>query len=201
MDIWDENKLVLFIVFVVPGFIAMKVYRLLSPSSQIDTSNQIIDAISYSCLFFGICTVPIYYMESSDFWIKHPVFYLLSYFILLFCIPILLTCIWKRVRTADWVQKFVPHPTEKPWDFVFFQRKNYWVIVTLKNGKKIGGWYGSNSFASSAPSEEQIFLEEEWILNDNDRFERKADQTSGIIILSSDIQTVEFFNDGGQNNE
>jgi hypothetical protein len=42
----------------------------------------------------------------------------------------------------------------------------------LKDGNKIAGTYGENSFTSSYPSEEQIFLEETWVLNKEGRFER-----------------------------
>ena len=61
--------------------------------------------------------------------------------------------------------------------------------------------YGPNSFASSAPSEEQIYLEEEWILNKDGGFDRKAEQTSGIIILPSEIRSVEFMHSGEESDE
>ena len=201
MNIWDENKLALFIAFVVPGFIAIKVYELLSPSTQVDTSKQVIDAVSYSCLNYAILLWPIYCVESSDLRTSHPQIYALFYMGVLFFAPVLLVLFWKYLRELDWIQKFVPHPTQKPWDFVFAQRRTYWVIVTLKNGEKIGGMYGPNSFASSAPSEEQIYLEEQWILNDDGGFERRAEQTSGIIILSSEIRSVEFMHSGEQDDE
>jgi hypothetical protein len=41
----------------------------------------------------------------------------------------------------------------------------------LKDGNKIAGTYGENSFTSSYPSEEQIFLEETWVLNKEGRFD------------------------------
>jgi hypothetical protein len=201
VNIWDENKLALFIAFVVPGFIAIKVYELLSPSRQADSSKQLIDAVSYSCLNYGILLWPIFIVESSDLRSSHSQLYVLFYIGVLFFAPVLLVISWKYLRELEWIQKFVPHPTQKPWDYVFAQRRTYWVIVTLKNGEKIAGMYGPNSFASSAPSEEQIYLEEQWILNEEGGFERQAEQTSGIIILSSEIRSVEFMHSGGQDNE
>jgi Family of unknown function (DUF6338) len=96
----------------------------------------------------------------------------------------------------------MPHPTEKPWDFVFIQRKPYWAIVTLKDGMKIAGRYDSASFASSAPAPEQLYLEETWVLNADGGFERPRKETAGILILSSEIVTVEFFKlTTGENND
>ncbi len=50
MKIWDENKLLIFIAFVVPGFIAIKAYELLTPTRYTESSKQIVDAVAYSCL-------------------------------------------------------------------------------------------------------------------------------------------------------
>ena len=201
MSIWEENKLILFIAFVVPGFIAIKVYELLSPSRYTDSSKQIIDAVSYSCLNYAVLLWPIYYVESSELKSSHPQIYVLFYMGVLFFAPVLLVIGWKFLRNLEWIQRFIPHPTQKPWDFVFAQRRSYWVIVTLKNGEKIGGMYGPHSFASSAPSEEQIYLEEQWILNEDGGFERPAEQTSGIIILAPEIRSVELIHNGEQENE
>jgi hypothetical protein len=201
VDIFEESKLILFIAFVVPGFIAIKAYELLSPSQERDSSKQLIDAVSYSCLNYAVLIWPIYYLEAINLSKSHPNLYVLFYFGVLFVVPVLLVIGWRFLREFEWLQKFVPHPTQKPWDFVFSQRKVYWVTVTLKNGAKIAGMYGPNSFASSAPSDEQIYLEEQWILNDDGGFDRAVEQTSGVIVLSSEILSIEFMHSGESDNE
>ncbi len=190
MAIWDENKLILFICFVIPGFVALKTYELFFPSRYMDSSKQIVDAIAYSCFNYALLLWPIFHVESGTLRTEHPNCYILFYVFVLFIAPILWVIIWKFIREHNLIQYFFPHPTQKPWDFVFGQRQCYWVIVTLKNGEKIAGMYGPDSFASGAPSEEQIYLEEEWILNEDGGFERPVEQTSGVIILSSEIVTV-----------
>lgn len=100
--------------------------------------------------------------------------------------------IWKFLRTRKIFQKIAPHPTQKPWDFVFSKREPYWVKVTLKDGTKIAGRYSGDSFASSAPAQEQIYLEETWLLNEKSGFDRPKKRTAGVIILSSDISYVEL---------
>ena len=98
------------------------------------------------------------------------------------------------IRTRDFFQRNAPHPTAKPWDYVFAQRKSYWVKVTLKDGTVIAGRYGDKSFASSAPAPEQIYLEQTWVLNNNGGFERAKNDTAGVLILSSEISYVELRN-------
>lgn len=201
MDIWDESKLAIFIAFVVPGFIAIKTYELLAPSRYTDSSRQLIDAVSYSCLNYGILLWPIYAIETSAIPEGYPNLYVLFWFCVLFLAPIAWVFAWRMLRQWEFLQNIIPHPIQKPWDFVFGQRRCYWVIVTLSDGNKVAGKFGPNSFASSAPSEEQIYLEEEWLLNDEGGFDRKAEQSAGVIILSSDIRTVEFYNSGEDENE
>lgn len=201
MDIWEYSKLLLFIAFVVPGFIAIKVYELLSPSTHTDSSQRLVDAISYSCINYALLLVPIYFVETCDIRQSSPNWYLAFYVLVLFVSPVALVVGWKLLRELECVQKFVPHPTQKPWDFVFAQRGTYWLVVTLKNGEKIAGMYGPNSFSSSSPSPEQIYLEEQWILNEEGGFERKVEQTSGIIILSSEIVSVELMHSGEPDND
>lgn len=201
MNIWDENKLIVFIAFVVPGFIAIKVYELLSPSQRLDSSKQLVDAVSYSCVNYGILFYPIYLVERYKICEYHSNLYFFFYSIVLFLFPIILVFVWKKIRELDCIQQYTPHPIQKPWDYVFGKRESYWVIVTLKNGEKIAGMYGLNSFASSAPAEEQLYLEEHWLLNAEGGFDRPAEQTSGIIILSSEILTVELIHSGESEDE
>jgi hypothetical protein len=99
---------------------------------------------------------------------------------------------WNWLRSIQLLQNSIPHPTGKPWDYVFKQRRPYWVIVTFKNGSKVAGRYGERSFASSSPQKEQIYLEETWVLNEDGGFDRPTCQTAGVIITADDITSVEL---------
>lgn len=194
MDIWEANKLIIFIAFVIPGFITLKTYELLVPTGAKETGKQLIDAIAYSCINYAILFWPITLVENAHLKDNCPVIYWLFFVLVLLVAPIAWAFLYKRLRTTSWAQKAIPHPTEKPWDYVFGQSKPYWVIVTLKDGTRLGGLYDTESFASSAPAPEQIYLQQTWILNDDGAFERAKENTAGIIILSSDIMAIEFFN-------
>lgn len=193
MDIWDANKLFLFIIFVVPGFVSLKCYETICLRPQRDASSQIIDAVTYSCINYSLLFLPIYLVESSDYRTTNPVLYVVFYVVVLLLAPISWALIFRFLRAKNFLQKILPHPTAKPWDFVFAQRKQYWAIVTLKGGKQHAGLYGANSFASSAPATEQIYLEQCWKMNAEGGLERKRDSSAGIIIVLPEIETIEFF--------
>lgn len=194
MDIWEANKLVLFIAFVVPGFVSLKTYELLFPGLHRETSQQLIDAVAYSSINYALLLLPIYKIETLKIRETYPTAYVCFYVAVLFIAPVLWTYLLKKLRTTQFFQGALPHPTEKPWDYVFSQRKPYWVIVSLKDGGQIAGRYDSRSFASSAPASEQLYLEETWVLNEDGGFERSRTNSAGILILASDIVKIEFFN-------
>ncbi|WP_445360235.1 DUF6338 family protein [Microbulbifer sp. EKSA005] len=193
MNIWEDDKILIFIAFVIPGFISIKVYELLYPSEMKDSSKQLVDAVTYSCINYSILLFPILLVESNDFSANHPNLYKLFYVFVLLIFPVLLVFLWKMIRNVELFQKNAPHPISKPWDFVFSKRSRYWVIVTLKSGEKIAGKYAENSFTSSTPAKEQIYLEEAWVLNKNGGFKRSRNNTSGILVISDEISTIEFF--------
>ena len=194
MNIWELDKLYLFIMFVVPGFVSLKTYELLFPGETKDSSKQLVDAVAYSCLNYGLLFFPIILVEGITEFGKCLYLYYIFYFFVLFLSPILIVLIWRKLRQTQFVQKNAPHPTSKPWDFVFSQRKSYWIKVTLKDGTLIGGRFSDKSFASSTPAPEQIYLEEVWVLNENGGFERKKNDTAGVIVLSSEISHIELRN-------
>ncbi len=194
MEIWDANKLVLFIAFVVPGFISLKAYELLVPRVAKDSAQQLIDAVAYSSINYAILLWPIYEIETHAIRSTCPSAYVAFYVFVLLVAPISWACLLRWLRSTQFVQNTLPHPTEKPWDYVFSKRKPYWVIVSLKDGKKIGGRFDSQSFASSAPAVEQLYLEQCWEVNEDGGLERKRVDTGGILILAADVATVEFFN-------
>ncbi len=193
MDIWDIDKIYLFIAFVIPGFISIKVYELLFPCDKKDSSEQLIDAITYSCINYALLFWLIIEVETSGLSVAHPFFYKIFYGLVLFGFPVIWVLLWRWVRRLEIFLKNAPHPTHKPWDYIFAQRKWYWIIVTLRDGQKIAGKYANNSFASSSPAPEQIYIEETWVLNEDGGFDRPRTDTAGVIVLSQDIATVEFF--------
>ncbi len=196
MDIWEVDKLFLFIAFVIPGFISLKFYQLLYPGVLRNASDQLVDAVAYSCVNYALLLWLILEVESSRLKVVHPSFYFLFYAFVLFVAPIIWVLLWSWMRSWEIFQRNAPHPVAKPWDFVFQQRKQYWVIVYLKNGEQIGGKFSAKSFASSAPADEQIYLEEVWLV-ENGVLQRAVKESAGVLIGASEISHVEFFNYNG----
>ncbi|MDN8617139.1 DUF6338 family protein [Variovorax ginsengisoli] len=193
MDIWATDKLVLFLVFVIPGFLSLKTYAMLGLRAPRDSSQQLVDAIAFSCINYALLAWPILMVESSDWRNQYPRGYVAFYAAVVLVAPVLWGLVWMLLRKTNLAQRFLPHPLEKPWDFVFGQRRHYWIIATLRDGRKIAGKYAGGSFSSAAPAPEQLYLEEAWKLNEGGGFERALIDTAGVLILGPDIASIEFF--------
>jgi hypothetical protein len=193
MDFWAKDKLLLFIAFVIPGFIGLKFYELLVPGPPKDSSKQIVDAIAISCFNYALLLWPISLAEMSNLRVSNPALYSAFYVFVLLVAPLGWALAYKWIRLLPLTQRVLPHPSN-PWDYVFGKLKPYWIIVTLKDGTKIGGKYSSSSFASSSGSAERLYLEEAWVLTDQGGFKRKRQNTAGTLIMCHDVSSVEFFN-------
>lgn len=196
MDIWNTDKLALFIAFVVPGCISLKTYSLVFLRVTKDGSQQIVDAITYSCINYALLALPIYWIEKCNLKENNLGLYVTFYVFSITFMPAVWIFLWNQIRQTQIAQKLLPHPTSRPWDFVFSKRKNYWLIVTLKNGETFGGLFGPNSFVTSTPEPEQIYLEEVWHINEHGGFNNPKVETAGMLLTGSDIQTIEFFKHG-----
>ncbi|XKU41496.1 DUF6338 family protein [Pseudomonas [fluorescens] ATCC 17400] len=156
-----------------------------------NAADQVVDAIAYSCINYALFLWLIFAVEGSSLRTVHPLLYGLFYVMVLLVGPVVWAVVWKWMRSWQVFQKNAPHPTVKPWDFVFQQRKPYWIIVHLKGGGTLGGLYGTRSFASSAPAPEQIYLEEEWIV-ENGALIRAVQSSAGVLVSGSEIAHIEF---------
>ena len=202
MDILDVDKLMLFIGFVMPGFIAMKLYDTIHPSEVFEPTKFVTEAITYSCINYGLWALPLYFLvENQQLTSEHPFTTSIVGILVFIVSPIAMALGIDRIRQTGIARKIAPHPTLKPWDFVFKQGKRCWAIITLEDGTTIAGKYAGNSFTSNYPAPEQIYLEECWEMNKDGGFERERTGSAGIIVVSSSIRTLELFKWEGDEDE
>lgn len=193
MDIWEIDKVFLFLVLVLPGFISIKVYSNLIASDKIDFSKSIIDAICFSALNFGILAFPIIFIDNSSYIKSSPFLYWIFIVLVFVGFPTFWPFVYLWAIKKPWIKKIVLSPHRQPWDSLFSIKEAMWVVVTLKSGDKVRGKYGLNSYASAYPSERQIYLEEVWTKKENGGFGKKKDSTKGVIISGDEIKYIEFY--------
>jgi len=53
--------------------------------------------------------------------------------------------------------------------------------------------YDTESFASSSPADEQIYLQQVWEIDEKRKFLKPIERSRGIIVSKKDIKAIEFF--------
>jgi hypothetical protein len=193
MSEFTIDKILLFTMFFVPGFVYLKAYRLFIAETKTDFSKDLYEAIGISLINAIICSPILYLIYVHNFIVSHP---FLSYFIFLLIVivaPICELLTFRKVSKTKWYLELCLTPNNSPWDDFFSKRESYWVIVTLKSGRKIGGKYATKSYGSAYPAPKEIYLEEVWKLDKDNKFGDMIERTQGIFITEGEISTIEFF--------
>ena len=193
MELLNIENLVVLTIFFVPGFVYLKAYRLFIAETRTDFSKDLYEAIGFSFLNAIFYSYPIYLIHHVNLIDSYPFIYFLSLVFMIIISPILFAFIFQKISEKKWFGRFMINPTKSAWDSFFSKRESYYVIVTLKNGRKIGGKYGKNSFSSTYPNPEELYLEELWQLNERNGFENIEPKTEGILITEQEISTIEFY--------
>jgi len=86
-------------------------------------------------------------------------------------------------------------PAAWDWRFSKLPAGGLFVLVTLTEGSRVAGFFGSNSFASSDTSERDIYVEEEYDIDEDDVWMPRPSK-AGILISAKEIRHIEFFEPG-----
>jgi len=109
--------------------------------------------------------------------------------VLIFLIPAILAWCISVLHLRSWKGVYVGTPSA--WDHVFQNLPASFIRARMKGGTWVGGWYGSNSFATAYPRPPEIYLEITWRMGADGSFIAPVDRTQGIIVNGADIDLLE----------
>lgn len=167
-----------------PGFIIDKVISVLLPYIEREKSptNTILRNVSFSCINYAAFSWLILLLYDNKKWLW------LLVIVILIIGPLLIGWGLAKILKKSFVNiKLLP----TAWDYYFNQEKPAWVLITLKNGKLIGGFFSQKSFASTGDYD--IYIQEVWKVDKEGRFIKPIKDSDGFIIKNSEIKYIEFF--------
>jgi len=184
-------------LFLMPGFIARTVLASIYPTSEPSEARLGLAAVTLSCVNYGIWSWLVI-LSWQKHWYKSDGFLAFLALLILFLSPVVGTlAVVKLMQTSAFRsvrETFgIRHPAPKAWDYFFGRGAACWIIATLKSGRVIGGYYGNESFASSFPHEEDLYLELLCDMTPEGRLNGITPLTVGGIIRMEDVQLLEFF--------
>lgn len=189
----DAAKLQIFLVFAVPGIVALYVRAQFltgrMPPIAEGAIAYVILSLIYHALAYPIAT-PLYAQTSSG-WM------MLGWFALLFLGPAVLGCLLGLNVRKGWTQKLLNkaqlntvHPVHSAWDWRFAECQECWVLAVLKDGTKWAGYLGQKSFMSSDPAERDLYIQQVHEIGPGNIW---TPRTSSVWIAHGEIQSLEFW--------
>ena len=178
------------LLLILPGLISMHVYKLLMPVGQDKAPEKLLNAMFYGVLNLVIC-LPLLIISSYSGLFDYWIFSICMLVLVLLIFPILLPIIFVRFINSGALKGLqLPYPSA--WDFVFNKRQPCFILIHLKNGKKIGGYYGSNSYSGSYPSHGEIYLEAVCKTDSDGSFSDYIEGTMGMLISQDAYDYIEM---------
>lgn len=181
-------------VLLVPGMIILYL-RSQFTTGRLGLSNALLSYLSVSCVYyalvFPIANLP--WIRELDY--QDPLGWIFLVFLGPAVFGALLGVDIQRNYTRGFLRRAglnTVHAVPSAWDWKFNKVQQLkWVVVTLKDGTQIGGFYGEDSFASSEPTERDIYLERSYRIDDEESC-WSFESEEGILIVREEIKTIEF---------
>jgi hypothetical protein len=185
--------------FVVPGFICYSTMAIFVPRKAEDTELSLLRFLTLSCLNYALWAWLIYLLAKSEFFTGSPLLSATAWGLIIFVSPVLLGVIFGKLSSRDWLRRFLMrmgleplHPIPTAWDYYFSRTPPVWLLVTLKDGSKVGGFFGKKSFASSAAGERDLFIEEIFKVIEDGEWQ-PIPRNNGIYIKGEEIKHIEIW--------
>ena len=174
--------------------VATTVYSYLIPSERKKLADYLVEVVTfgmfYLALFFWLVAL-LYsaYLQSNIFLL------VLLTLLTAFIVPAFLGWLASYLLQSPRLRRFaklVVHPVPTSWDYIFSRGEPYWIILHLKTGERVGGYYGGKSFASSYPEPQEIYIEELWRLDENGILKEEIINSAGGYVRVEDCKFIEF---------
>jgi len=191
------ETLMAFLLFIVPGLLSLRTYEALMGGEPRKMNDVLIDVAVYS-FATDVVWIPALIVELrlSDPGLR-AIAVVVSVVVGMFGTAIFVGWSWYQLQRRLVLHGLVRDPVQRPWDKMFGriveERLDVGIVVTLSDGRKLGGRFAAPGFASSSPAAEQLHVGESWMLDERGRFTRRVHGTYGFLVDKRDILALEFF--------
>lgn len=182
-----------FATFILPGFLIMKIIRLKVPNKDFLLKDMLFEAFSYSLLNLSIFGWIPYLLLSNNYidWST------IAFIFILVVSPIILATGYIKTVSSKFFGKHFDIQMPTAWDWYFSQRPNSVLLVKMKDGSEIIGYFGETSYATSYPNDGSIYIEKVYV-KDSDGTLSRVENSNGILIAKDQYTTIEFYNIEGE---
>jgi hypothetical protein len=190
------------ITFLVPGFVMDLTLSIFVRKRQEDLQLSLLRFLTLSCVNYAVWSWLIYLIFFTERAFLSDFYSALAVAVVVFISPILIGVLLGYFSQKEWIKKILNRlglntissiPTS--WDYKFSKiNESVWLIVTLKDGSTVAGYFGTNSFASSIDSERDLYIEEVYKIDADESWQRVIPPCS-ILLKGEEIKYIEFRSD------
>lgn len=207
------NALLILLVFVLPGFVAVLLKeRIYEVRGEESTFDRLLTVVYYSLLVYlpvalvvGVLSAvgAVHQTDVVDFANGRSAIWLtalvaLAVLLIFPALSALAAAAWVRSdQRLTWQERLKINPVHRipnSWDFAFDSEQDLLLVVTLRDGNRVAGYYGRRSHSGYGTRTRDLFLEERWDFNDDGTaLEGPAHRSVGVWVGADDIVAVEQY--------
>jgi hypothetical protein len=194
-DLKSIQSIYLVLGFVVPGMVIAFVRAQFLTGRVRTLSESIVSYIALTVLYYGLAAPFVEYVLTFE---EPGRAKIAAWLALIILVPAIVGLILGALTQNDVFRRALQllrinpvHVTPAAWDYTLARlRGDHFVMVTLSDGSTVGGIYGSHSFASSDPTERDLFLQEIYDVDGGSWSKRSEHQA--ILIRPKKSNTSKF---------
>jgi len=202
------GQILAIVLFLIPGLNCTWIIERLAGRTPLSGPERLLRAISWSLLLYALASPWLIHLDhrvvrGNHLWTWEPI---IGISMIEFVAPLVLGVCVVSVRRAEWFTSRLGRltridPSVNSWDFAFSSARRFFVRAKLKTGERVGGLFGSRSYASAYPEPQDLFLEQAWRLTEEGLPDGPVVGSRGLLIRQEDIEVLEFIElevNGGQ---
>ena len=195
------NDPYLLLTFLVPGLVMLFVRAQFLAGRRTLGLLEILPYLAVSIIYYALVyAVVSLFGNFADLiaWMSQPGFGTVFWWlVMVFVVPTVFGLLLGLNIQKDFIRNFLRrrgfnaiHAIPTAWDWKFSDLPpSQWILVTLKDGKRFGGLCGPGSFISSEPSERDIYIDQIFDIDSEDKWH---DRKSGVLLTAGEVQSIEF---------
>jgi hypothetical protein len=194
------EALFIILAFVVPGFVMSFVRSQFATGRPQPGTEQVLGYLTLSAINYAVFSWLVFILVATRFSETHPGWAAFLWFIIILVGPALLGASLGIAIQRDMFRPLFArlrlqpvHIVPTAWDYQFGPlREAHWVLVKLRSGGTVAGFFGTRSFASSDAEERDIFIEHVYHI-DEDSVWHPMQNGHGTLIAKDEVLSVDFW--------
>ena len=202
MTISGFDALFYTLAFLVPGFILQLTLSTFVPQKEEQTDLSLLRFLALSCVNYALWAWLVFLIVRTDFYLVHPYWTAAAWSVIILVSPALLGLLLAHFSQKETLRRllqrigFAPiHEIPTAWDYKFSRTESaLWVLVTLKDGARVAGLFGSRSLASSKSGERDLYIQKVYKIPSTGTWQ-PVSRSEGILLMGDQIKHIEFWGD------